>query len=67
MSKETKIKFAELTESQKTELARDIAKIWVSVWNEQYEKMMFDLFTPFYIRWFYWIRNKIQGANKQTP
>jgi len=64
MSEAQKIKFTELTEAQRKQLARDVAKIWVNRWNEEHRKAISDLFTPFYIRWFYWVRNKIQGGNK---
>jgi hypothetical protein len=64
MSDKQKINWSELTEAEKTQLARDVAKIWVNRWNEEHIKAISDLFTPFYIRWFYWMRDKIQRGNK---
>jgi hypothetical protein len=53
------VKFSELTENQKKQLARDVAKIWVNRWKEEHRKA----FTPFWVKW--WIKlKKTYGGNK---
>lgn len=59
MSEVQKIKFTELTEAQRKQLARDVAKIWVNRWNEEHRKAISDLFTPFWIKWMYRIKCKL--------
>jgi hypothetical protein len=57
------VKFSELTENQKKQLARDVAKIWVNRWKEEHRKAISDIFTPFWVKW--WIKlKKTYGGNK---
>ena len=54
------VKFSELTENQKKQLARDVAKIWVNRWKEEHRKGISDIFTPFWVKWWRKLKKNIR-------
>lgn len=61
---QSKIKWSELSEDQKKEMAILVAKTWIELEKKIAKEIMEDLFTPFWVRWWRNFKKETFGGNK---
>lgn len=57
-NQQSKIKWSELSEDQKKEMAILVAKSWIELEKKIAKEIMEDLFTPFWVRWWRNLKKK---------
>jgi len=62
---QSKIKWSELSEDQKNEIAILVAKNWIELQKKLHIEMMEDIFTPFWVRWWRNFKKKYGSNNEQ--
>lgn len=59
-----KIVWSELSPDKKEEILKVVAKGYVDFWNQEHKKFMenlhYELFTPFYIKWWHQLKLKFK-------